>query len=630
MKTTAILAMLFSIFGPNAPAQYVNEELAAIYGMSAATYADIGTTNNYDLVRLNNLENPSGFVDGMTILFTASASNTGVSTINVAGLGTRYLVDHLGNHLQKRAVLENELVWATYDAANDVFVCHGAFKGPLNVKWFGAKGNNTTDDTAAIQSAIDTGGSDCVIYFPPGLYRLEDQLTVTENHVSLIGGGARSSVLRVYHDNGTALTVEHPTDPGSSYYTAFEMRNMGLRAAVETTSGSLVELNHIQDVFFESVSLENHFGGLVIKGGLKHYYNGLQILSCTPSLWGEGKSGSFFLKATSSAAGDEPTAIFLGTFNFRRNDSVNTVENGIVIEAADGIMFDHGHIMGVSNAEVLIDPYDGTEQLTGVSFDDVWFDNNATYGLAVVTNSTAIYGRILISNCKFSSHFTGILVDSSAVDFGGISMTGGAFQRSGKYGALLGAGYSHIFSGVSFEATDMDGYLNAGAVTLKEGADNVQITGCLFTKKCLYNVSTTMKGLRINSGNSSNIFMTGNSFDLVADDISDTSTSDHNRYINNITTKTLRATATGGVSALLIPESGEYITVDDGLDFGNMTGRWFGRVVTLRFLGSSTVSHVSNQMELAGRTSFSASAGDTLTLIYDETNTAWRELSRTN
>jgi hypothetical protein len=47
-----------------------------------------------------------------------------------------------------------------------------AYSGPVNVKWFGAKGDGVTDDTAAIQAALNfvytTGGG--IVFFPLGQY----------------------------------------------------------------------------------------------------------------------------------------------------------------------------------------------------------------------------------------------------------------------------------------------------------------------------------------------------------------------------------------------------------------------------------------------------------------------------
>jgi len=62
------------------------------------------------------------------------------------------------------------------------------YSGAANVRWFGAKGDGVTDDTTAIQAAIDslpsTGGS---IYSPTGVYRIVAGLTVAAANVQFIG-----------------------------------------------------------------------------------------------------------------------------------------------------------------------------------------------------------------------------------------------------------------------------------------------------------------------------------------------------------------------------------------------------------------------------------------------------------
>ena len=60
-----------------------------------------------------------------------------------------------------------------------------------NVKDFGAVGNGTTDDTAAVQAAVNSGGT---IYFPTGRYLIKNTLTATKS-VQLIGDGQSSIIL---------------------------------------------------------------------------------------------------------------------------------------------------------------------------------------------------------------------------------------------------------------------------------------------------------------------------------------------------------------------------------------------------------------------------------------------------
>jgi hypothetical protein len=68
--------------------------------------------------------------------------------------------------------------------------------GDAYTKWavvtdaeFGATGDGSTDDTAAIQSAIDTGNP---VYFPPGTYIVTDQLDISTEGQLLSGQGSAS------------------------------------------------------------------------------------------------------------------------------------------------------------------------------------------------------------------------------------------------------------------------------------------------------------------------------------------------------------------------------------------------------------------------------------------------------
>lgn len=66
--------------------------------------------------------------------------------------------------------------------------------GLHNVRDYGATGDGTTDDTAAIQAAIDaaeariaSAGDGATVYFPPGIYRTSSELTVEAESVALVG-----------------------------------------------------------------------------------------------------------------------------------------------------------------------------------------------------------------------------------------------------------------------------------------------------------------------------------------------------------------------------------------------------------------------------------------------------------
>lgn len=67
-------------------------------------------------------------------------------------------------------------------------------RAPKDVKQFGAKGNGSADDTAAIQAAIDSGGA---IFFPAGTYLISSPLEIRKNRTLTMFGpeGDKSSAV---------------------------------------------------------------------------------------------------------------------------------------------------------------------------------------------------------------------------------------------------------------------------------------------------------------------------------------------------------------------------------------------------------------------------------------------------
>ena len=110
----------------------------------------------------------------------------------------------------------------------------------FNVKEFGARGDGTTDDTAAIQRAIDaaqaSGGG--LVYVPPGRYILSSDgshcLRVTSDGISLCGCGFSSVfVCRAYTRVSSLLCIESaaPRDRQITGVTIESLRFDGNRAA---------------------------------------------------------------------------------------------------------------------------------------------------------------------------------------------------------------------------------------------------------------------------------------------------------------------------------------------------------------------------------------------------------------
>jgi hypothetical protein len=125
---------------------------------------------------------------------------------------------------------------------------------------YNATGNGTTDDTAAIQSAIAAaqaaGGG--TVYFPAGTYlctpTASPALSVTGNNVRLLGPSRGSAVLKK-NGNGVLLSMSGPsTDPtGATHVRYCTLENLKINGNGGT--GSCLQLYYadnvtVRDVFF--------------------------------------------------------------------------------------------------------------------------------------------------------------------------------------------------------------------------------------------------------------------------------------------------------------------------------------------------------------------------------------------
>lgn len=82
------------------------------------------------------------------------------------------------------------------------------YSGPINVRWFGAKGDGVTNDYTAIQAALTYGATldTCEVQFDPDMSCLVNSgITINTNLVKMTGNGATLSFANL--SSGNAITV---------------------------------------------------------------------------------------------------------------------------------------------------------------------------------------------------------------------------------------------------------------------------------------------------------------------------------------------------------------------------------------------------------------------------------------
>lgn len=138
--------------------------------------------------------------------------------------------------------------------------------GFVNVKTFGAVGNNVADDTAAIQAACDSGKN---VYFPSGSYRISSEIRLNQ-------GGAMSVV---------------PVLRGQKFFGDGPSRSR-IRQSTATANG--FNVTQVGSFYFQfrDLALEGHGGNTSSGAGIKTTgigpHNSWQIHNCYFYWWAEG------------------------------------------------------------------------------------------------------------------------------------------------------------------------------------------------------------------------------------------------------------------------------------------------------------------------------------------------------
>lgn len=291
----------------------------------------------------------------------------------------------------------------------------------FNVKAYGAKGDGTTDDTAAINATVTTASvTGGIVYLPPGIYYLGTSGIVPASNVRIQGAGIGATILKpnpvLTGGNGDAIRLVIGT--GSTYATHIAISDLTIDQSATYSGGTLagnvgtysngITLQGVNNPVIERVKIISPFGfGIVIgsSGGGTPRVKNVRISNVyiegerngNDSIGGGGIEGGiienyFFL----NGYGTISNLTNMNNFEYRnifavRNDASATSN------LADGLMSDFG--------------------ATNVSYNNIHIDGGKT---GVLTSSTASgqASNISILNGSIKNVQTSCIYFSVAAGYG--------------------------------------------------------------------------------------------------------------------------------------------------------------------------------------------------------------------
>ena len=385
----------------------------------------------------------------------------------------------------------------------------------VDVRAFGAVGDDSTNDTAAIQAAVDSipsGSPGGVVFIPPGTYRIHSAITIPRSLIWFVGCGPDISILTCMTAGANGLHFSSGGNGG--------VCNLQINAGVTKSAGAGILFDTWGSAFIDRVNIGGQFigiklldsnvvrvsnsliqytinttgVGILIDGGLEHYITQTfvkgtdaanQCKACIEIV----NSGAFYLDYVSClfaatgllldpASTDEVAAGFMSNcvFDSMGGDGLKFAPGAsarvkYIHSTGDSYTSDSGH--GINFA--------GPGEIEAIRITDAFIVNNGTHGI-----NLAVGTDISISDCIISGNSTassgtssGISVAANVNEFSFIGNRSGKTAtipaNSQKYGIEVVAGTSnnYVIANNDLHTNATAGLLNGGTGTTQKVFGNI-------------------------------------------------------------------------------------------------------------------------------------------------------------
>lgn len=299
----------------------------------------------------------------------------------------------------------------------------------VNVRDFGAVGDGATDDTTAIQNAINyfnssplnSGG---VVWFPSGTYKVSAALTVTTYHVQLVGASKTDCVLKT--SSATLDILQF-----NSWYCS--VSNMTFDSSVVRTAGYALKMTDGNNRHTaQNCEFNNMKFGIQMNAHLSY------ISDCEFRTFVNG--GSWIEISCSASSAHDMKIERCTADNGVANKNAAATAGVNIVQVASLLMDGCSWVNAGALGAMYINP--GAAQVVPTIYVTNTFFDQSGYGLRIDGNATGTIQRLKFVNCWFSSHTNdGVFFNSSnAVGIQGVNFVNCDFYQNVN-GINASAGY---------------------------------------------------------------------------------------------------------------------------------------------------------------------------------------------
>lgn len=243
----------------------------------------------------------------------------------------------------------------------------------LNIKWFGAVGDDVTDDTEAIKTALNAAGQNNTIYMPAGTYLVSEPIRVSARRI--VGERHGRAVV-----NGTIVKADAEIE--SIFFTS---------SSPTTLENILLDGYGLADYCVHTY--KSHSSSTIIR-------NVIATRSKTAGFFFEYSMGMAISSIIANGNFGDGIVIEDGnSSNISEFQSIQNQGSGLVIrgnEASGGVYVLNGDIEANSNYAIYVDSV-----VTTAVLENIWIEHPAIgFDTIVIDNSR----HINIRNCRLSGY----------------------------------------------------------------------------------------------------------------------------------------------------------------------------------------------------------------------------------
>jgi hypothetical protein len=336
----------------------------------------------------------------------------------------------------------------------------------------GIVGDNATDNTAAIQAAVDAaiaaGGG--AIYLPAGKYVISAEITVTAP-VYFVGDGAAATIIRQTNATANGINFNYVTaksgggvrdltvEAGAGWYAG------GFQGTGSTGTGLRVQLA---------------FGNFHVSGvSIHNFGRSVAVLGCFYTRWSDFRALFFstegILLDKSGAQVGAGNSFHRGKVSNNGFTGTNTSSIGIHILAGGGDMF-HGSDVTSANRGIVADPPAGQNVLY-LFFDSVLADSSASHNWEFDGTNSKVWST-QCHNCwgAYSTNGAGLVTRGANLD--SLRWIGGRLRENGTNGANLKGGKNVEIQGAEIASNSKLTTNTYAGVLIDAGVSEWGIVNC--------------------------------------------------------------------------------------------------------------------------------------------------------